>query len=177
VKVLETPRLVLRWVELADAAFFVRLLNDPAWLQYIGDRSVHTEAAAAAHIEKSYRGAYARNGFGLYLVESRSTGEPLGICGLLKRDQLEDLDLGFAFVATARGQGYAREACAAVLAHEPAAQGRGRVVAITLPTNAASIGLLEKLGFRYERTLDWGGGKPPVSLYAWQAPKTAAPSG
>ncbi len=168
--VLDTPRLGLRRVELTDAPFFLRLVNEPDWRRYIRDLQVRTEADAAAHLQKSYLAAYARHGFGLYLVESRASGEPLGICGLVQREHLPEPDLGFAFLAAARGQGYAREAAAAVLAGEPAMRGRDRVLAVTQPANAASIRLLERLGFRYQRPHDWGDGRPPVSLYAWRRP-------
>jgi len=167
--VLETERLLLRWVELDDAGFIMRLVQEPAWKRYIGDRNVNTPEEARAHVEKSYRGMYARLGFGLNLVADRATGEPHGICGLLKRDSLEDVDLGFAFLESSWGRGYAFEAAAAVMAREPARRGLTRVAAITAPGNAASIRLLGKLGFRFDRETALGVGKPAVNLYLWEA--------
>lgn len=168
-KVLETERLVLRWVELDDAEFIRRLVQEPAWKRYIGERNLNTPEEARAHVEKSYRGMYARLGFGLNLVADRVTGEPHGVCGLLKRDTLDDVDLGFAFLESSWGRGYAFEAGAAVMAREPARLGLVRVAAITTPDNAASIRLLAKLGFRFDGVRVLGEGKPPVNLYLWEA--------
>jgi len=172
-KVLETERLLLRWVELDDAGFIMRLVQEPAWKRHIGDRKVDTPEEARAHVEKSYRSMYARLGFGLNLVTDRRTGEPHGICGLLKRDSLGDVDLGFAFLESSWGRGYAFEAASAVMAQEPARLGLTRVAAITAPGNAASIRLLGKLGFRFDQEKGLGVGKPVVNLYLWEA--AAAP--
>lgn len=165
--VVETSRLVLRHLEERDAAFILELVNDPDWLRFIGDRGVRTLDDARAYLRNGPIAMYASAGFSLNCVESKATREPLGICGLIKRDSLEDVDLGFAFLPQARGQGHALEASAATLEHARAALGLRRVVAIVSPGNARSIALLEKLGFRSEgfRRL------PPneaeeVSLYA-----------
>ena len=114
-RILETPRLALRWLEAADAHFMLELVNDPDWLRYIGDRGIRSIEAARDYIADGPRAMYARLGFGLYLVELKGTDTALGICGLIKRDWLEDVDLGFAFLARFRGNGYACEAASATL--------------------------------------------------------------
>ena len=108
---------------------------------------------------------YAERGFGLWLVERKDDGAPLGICGLVKREQLEDVDLGFAFLPRYWLQGYARESAQGVLDYARGALGLQHVVAITSPDNHASSKLLEKLGFAYEAMLDFGRAAP-VKLYA-----------
>ena len=108
---------------------------------------------------------YAERGFGLWLVERKIDGAPLGICGLVKREQLEDVDLGFAFLPRFWSQGYARESAQGVLDYARRTVGLSRVVAITSPDNHASAKLLEKLGFAHEAMLDFGRGDP-VKLYA-----------
>jgi RimJ/RimL family protein N-acetyltransferase len=153
-KVLETDRLILRRLSTDDAEFILELVNDPAFLRFIGDRGVRTLDDARAYILKGPVDMYDRLGHGLYAVEL--AGVPIGMCGLIKRDALEDVDLGFAFLPRFRGQGYAREAAAATLAYGRAALGLRRIVAITSPDNHASAGLLEKLGFRFERMLSLG---------------------
>ena len=106
---IETERLVLREVTADDAAFFLALLNDVGWIRNIGDRNVHSSGEAVACMNKTYIAHYEKNGFGLYLVAFKN-GTPIGMCGLIKRDALDDVDMGFAFLPAYRGQGYALEA-------------------------------------------------------------------
>jgi RimJ/RimL family protein N-acetyltransferase len=136
-----------------DAGFVLELLNDPAWLQHIGDRGVRTLADARAYLRKGPLASYARNGFGFNLVELKSTGEPIGGCGLIKRETLADVELGFAFLPQFRGIGYAEEAARATLKNARQLLGFERIVAVVAPENTRSIGLLRKLGFSYERSL------------------------
>src|SRR5579883_1440073 len=151
--VLETFRLVLRRLEERDAEFVLTLVNDPAWLQFIGDRGVHTVDDARAYVRNGPIDMYARYGFGLYCVESKASGEAIGMCGLIKRDTLEDVDLGFAFLPPWRGGGYAYEAAEATMTYARETLNLKRVVAIVSPGNERSIALLEKLGFRFEKSL------------------------
>jgi RimJ/RimL family protein N-acetyltransferase len=146
-QVLQTARLELRHLERADAPFILGLLNEPSWLRHIGDKHVRTLGDAERYIEEGPITMYARLGFGLYLVESRHDGEPMGLCGLIKRETLDDVDLGFAFVPRCWGQGYAYEAAAAVISYARRSLGIGRIVAITSPDNDASGRLLRRLGF------------------------------
>src|SRR5262245_13066999 len=143
-------RVRLRGFQLDDVAFVRQLLNEPSFLQHIGDKGVRTLEDARHYILTGPLASYERLGFGLYVVESRKSGEAMGICGLLKREALDDVDLGFAFLPRFWSQGYAFESASAVLAHARTALGLSRIVAIVSPGNTASIGLLEKLGFRAE---------------------------
>lgn len=164
--VLETDRLVLRWLRADDAAFIRGLLNEPAFLEFIGDRGVRSLEDARDYIREGPSKSYAANGFGLNLVLRKSDGAALGICGLLKREELEDVDLGFALCEANWGRGYAFEAARAVLAHARNHLGLGRVVAISAPGNAASIRLLEKLGMRFEKMVRLCDDEPAVMLFA-----------
>lgn len=164
--VLETERLVLRHLGPHDADFIVALLNDPAFLRFIGDRNVRTADDARGYIQNGPVESYARNGFGLYLVERRDDGTPLGMCGLLKREVLNDVDIGFAFMPAFRGAGYAREAAAATVQHARDALGLPRVVAIVSPDNEASIGLLERLGFAFERWVRMSADEDEIKLFS-----------
>lgn len=152
-RVLETERLALRWLSIEDAPFILELVNEPSWLRFIGDRGVRTLDDAAAYIRNGPIAMYGEHGFGLYLVESKSDGTPLGICGLIRREALEDIDIGFAFLPRHWGKGYALEAAAAVISHGRVTLGLRRIVAITTPDNDSSIRLLEKLGMKFERTM------------------------
>ena len=165
VPALDTARLRLREQTADDAPFLLALMNEPAWLRYIGDRGVRTEAEARAYIESVTRAMYAEHGLGLLLVERRADGVPLGICGLLRRAAFPDPDLGFALAAAHRGHGYAYEAAAATLAHADDALGLRRVLAIVSPGNADSIRLLERLAFAFERETESADGEP-VLVYA-----------
>lgn len=152
-KVLETERLVLRRLSLDDAEFILELVNEPSWLRYIGDRGVRTIEDARQYLLTGPLASYQQFGFGLYLIEEKESGVPVGICGLLKRETLDDVDVGFALLPQFWRRGYAFESAAAVLQHGKDDFGLRRIVAITSPDNHGSIHLLEKLGFRFERRL------------------------
>jgi [ribosomal protein S5]-alanine N-acetyltransferase len=162
---IETGRLALRRLTTGDAAFILELLNDPEFLRHIGDKGVRTEADACRYLETGPIASYGRHGFGLYRVGLRESGEAIGMCGLLKRDWLDDVDIGFAYLPRFRRQGYGREAAAAVLALARDAFGLSRVVAITSPGNEPSIRLLAGLGFRYERTARPSEKEPEVRVF------------
>jgi RimJ/RimL family protein N-acetyltransferase len=165
VKVLDTARLTLRWLELDDAPFIRRLVNEPAWKLYIGDSRVTTLDEARNYLAQGPVAMYARLGFGLYLVELKTTAVTIGICGLLKRESLEDVDLGFALLQEFWGQGYALESAAAVVDYGRTTFGLKRLAAISSPENLASARLLEKLGFRFERLAKLKADKDDVKLY------------
>lgn len=169
--VLETDRLALRRLVPADAPFVLELVNDPDWLRYIGDRGVRTLQQAVDYIEGGPAQMYARYGFGLYLVELKRSGEPIGMCGLLKREFLPDADIGFAFLPRYRGAGYAFEAAAGVLRYAAAELGLGRVAAIATQDNERSARLLEKLGLRYEGLVAYPDEAVELRLFARDLPE------
>jgi RimJ/RimL family protein N-acetyltransferase/protein tyrosine phosphatase (PTP) superfamily phosphohydrolase (DUF442 family) len=149
----ETDRLRLRRLEVADAPFILQLVNEPSWLRFIGDRGVHNLADAEHYIVGGPQRLYATYGFGLFMVEKREDGTSLGLCGLIKRDTLPDVDIGFAFLPEHWGQGYAREAAAATLRYARDTHKLPRVVAITSLDNVASGRVLETIGMRFEGNL------------------------
>lgn len=157
---------MLRWLSPADADFILALLNEPSFLANIGDKGVRSVTDARSYILDGPLASYAEFGFGLYLVELQETGAAMGICGLLKRAALDDVDLGFAFLPQFWAQGYAREAALAVMAYARQTLGLGRVVAITLPGNHRSIHLLEKIGFSFEKMISLAEGEPELKLFA-----------
>ena len=167
--VLETERLRLRWLTADDAAFMFELVNDPTWIKYIGKRNVETVDAARVYITDKYVADYQGHGFGLNMVELKDSGTPVGICGLIKREGLEDVDVGFAFLPRHAGFGYATEAAAAVLEHGRRVLGISRIVAITVPYNVRSIRVLEKVGLRFEKIIRISGDDEDLSLYASEA--------
>jgi RimJ/RimL family protein N-acetyltransferase len=144
-QVLETERLYLRWLEESDAGFIFRLLNEPGWLNYIGDKAIHTMADAAAYIHNGPRAMYKREGFGLFVTVLKEEQIPIGLCGLIKRDGLEDVDIGFAFLSDYQSQGYAFEAANGTVEYAKEI-GLKRIVAITTKDNHSSSKLLERLG-------------------------------
>jgi RimJ/RimL family protein N-acetyltransferase len=166
VKVLETARLVLRHLTAEDAAFMLRLLNEPSWIRFIGDRGVRTLEGAREYIAKGPVASYERHGFGLFLVELKGEGTAAGICGLIKRDALEDVDIGFAFLPEFWGRGYAHEAAAAMMEHAQRVLGFKRVAAIVASDNESSIRLLEKLGMSFERMIRLPGDDEEIKLFA-----------
>lgn len=164
---LETRRLVLRRLVLEDAPFILELVNDQDWLRFIGDKGVRTLADARDYLKKGPLDMYARLGFGLGAV-SLKDGTPIGMCGLLKRETLADVDLGFAFLPAYRGRGYAHEAASASLADGRERLGLKKVLAIVSPDNVRSISLLERLGFSWDKNIQLGDGHAQTALYAWR---------
>jgi ribosomal-protein-alanine N-acetyltransferase len=164
--VLETDRLALRKLALDDAGFILDLLNDPAFLRYVGDKGVRTQEEACRYILDGPVDSYERFGFGLYLVTVKETGARIGICGLLKRETLPDVDVGFAFLPAFRSKGYATESASAVVAYGRDVLGLRRLVAITTPDNDGSMRVLEKIGFRFERMIRLTDEGSPLTLFA-----------
>ncbi len=164
--ILATARLTLRELTEDDAPFILTLLNDPAFIRFIGDRNVRTLDDARAYLQNGPIASYQRHGFGLYLVEQKTDQTPLGMCGLIKRDTLPDVDIGYAFLPQFRGDGYAYEAAAAVLAYGKATVGLQRIVAIVTPDNERSLRLLDKLGLTFERMIAWPADGSELKLYA-----------
>ncbi|HSM16343.1 MAG TPA: GNAT family N-acetyltransferase [Gemmatimonadales bacterium] len=164
--VLETERLTLRRLSMDDAEFILALLTDPTFLKYVGDKGVRTIADASDYILSGPIASYQQFGFGLYLVVLKGDGSPIGMCGLLKRESLPDVDIGFAFLPRYRSRGYAYEAAAAVLAYARAQLGLGRIVAITVPNNTGSIRILEKIGLRFERMVRLSKDAEELQLFA-----------
>ena len=170
----ETDRLYLRHMSTDDAAFILELVNEPAWLEFIGDRGVRHLDDARAYIANGPIAMLERHGFALFVVIRQADLAPIGICGLLKRDTLDDVDLGFALLARYRGHSYAREAAKAAIAYGFGALGLKRIVAIAKPTNARSIHLLESLGFTHQGLVTIAPSEPPVCLLALVPPPNNA---
>jgi len=168
--VLETPRLVLDELTTGDAEFILELVNEEPFIRHIGDKGVRSRTDACQYILTGPVASYERHGHGLYRVALREDGVPIGICGVLKRDGLEDPDLGFAFFERHWARGYAFESSSAVLAHAREVLGLGRILAITSPDNEASIGLLAKLGFAFERNTRFPGDDEDVKVFVSEVP-------
>ena len=165
-KILATNRLLLRELSTDDAAFILELVNGPGWLRFIGDRGIRTLEAARDYLLKGSIEMYARLGFGLWLVERQDEHLPVGICGLLKRETLADIELGFAILGAHQRKGYALEAARATLAYASATLGITRIVAITSLDNEDSRRLLMRLGFVFERRVRLSDPAPELNMYA-----------
>ena len=164
--ILVTERLALRELALGDADFIFKLLNDPAFIRFIGDRNIRSTDDAKHYLRQGPLASYQRHGFGLYLVEEKSNGAPVGMCGLIKRDTLPDVDIGYAFLPEFRSRGYALEAAAAVMNYGKEGLKLKRIVAIVTPDNERSIHLLSKLGLQFERMITWPEDGSELKLYA-----------
>ena len=163
--ILQTQRLTLRKLEEADAPFILRLLNEPSFLKFIGDKSVRTLENARQYILNGPVASYQEHGFGLYLVMLNSTGESIGMCGLLKRETLPAVDIGFAFVPEFWNQGYAIESASAVMSYAKDVLKIPRIVAITDKDNDASGRLLEKIGLHFDRYIEMPGDRKETKLF------------
>jgi RimJ/RimL family protein N-acetyltransferase len=162
-----TARLSLRRPTAGDAAFMLRLVNDPDWLRFIGDRDVHTEAEAVSFIEERLLGSFHQHGFGLWVVQPREGGAALGLCGLLRREELTHADVGYAFLPEARRRGFALEAASCVLEFARQTLGMQHVVAIVQPANLPSRRVLAQLGMSFAGMIPVNGRE--TCLYALEA--------
>jgi len=168
--VLKTERLILSHLTGDDAEFILRLLNEPSFIRYIGDKNVRTLDDARNYVLTGPIASYERHGFGLYKVELREDGTPIGISGLLRRDILPDADIGFAFLPDYWAQGYAYESAAAVMKYARDVLDLERVLAITSPDNEASARLLGKIGLKFERMIRLSDDAPEIKLFTSAAP-------
>ncbi|MBO9683864.1 MAG: GNAT family N-acetyltransferase [Flavisolibacter sp.] len=156
--ILETKRLRLRKFTLNDFLFIIELLNSPEWIEFIGDKNVRTKTQAIEYLENGPIKSYAQNGYGLSLVETKD-GLPIGMCGIIKRDSLENPDIGFAFLKEFTGKGYAYEMASATLSYAMDELKISKISAITLPHNTRSINLLEKIGMKLIKSFTSQNGK------------------
>ncbi|MBL7846303.1 MAG: GNAT family N-acetyltransferase [Cyclobacteriaceae bacterium] len=161
--IFKTDRLVLRKLSLDDATFILELVNTPGWLKYIGDRNVHSIEDARAYLGNGPLKSYRENGFGLWKVEL--SGQPIGMCGILKRAELNLPDLGFAFLPAYKGLGYAHEAVAATLSYACEVLRLSKLSAIVQADNARSIALLKNNGFVRVGNFSFPGKEEVLELY------------
>ncbi|MGY4830015.1 GNAT family N-acetyltransferase [Sphaerotilaceae bacterium SBD11-9] len=167
--ILHTERLALRRFDAGDAGFILTLVNDPGWIQAINDPGVRTLDDAREWIDTRLTQVYARQGFGFWAVLRRGDPQPIGLCGLIKRDTLPEVDVGYAFLPAFRGQGYAREAARGCLVYGRDVLGLKRILAITSPDNLASQRVLEAAGMRLEDRRTLAGQERESLVYAWEA--------
>jgi RimJ/RimL family protein N-acetyltransferase len=151
--ILETDRLTLREFTIDDAEFIMKLLNSPGWLKYVGTRNIKTQQDAVSYINDKMISGYVKNGFGFYAVVIKEDNTCIGMCGLTKRENLDDADIGFALLPEYEGKGYAFESAAAVMDYARNVLKLGKISAITVAPNKNSIRLLEKIGLVFEKTL------------------------
>lgn len=148
-----TERLIISPFTAEDAPFIFELLNMPEWIQFIGNRNIKTLHDAEHYIVAKLMPSYAQNGFGFYIVKLKDGETPIGMCGLVKRDSLENEDIGFAFLSAFTGKGYAFEAATATLVHAKEDLKLRKISAITVHDNKNSIRLLEKIGLTFQKTI------------------------
>ncbi len=164
--IIETERLTLRKLSTADAGFILDLLNQPSFIRYIGDRGVRTLEDAERYILNGPVASYERYGFGLYLTQLKESHIPIGMCGLIKRDTLEDVDIGFAFLPQFWLKGYAFESASAVLAYARNTLGIKKILGIATPDNTGSICVLEKIGLKFEKMVKLSEDAVELKLFA-----------
>ena len=157
--ILETERLCLRELDLNDAEFIIKLLNTPNWLAYIGDKNVRTTEEAKRYLKDGPLKSYKKNGYGLWMVLLKDSEIPIGMCGLVNRETLEDIDIGFAFLPEYTQMGYGFEIADATMKYAKHSLKLNIIVGITNAKNIASIKLLEKIGLRFEKNIESSEGK------------------
>ena len=167
--ILETDRLILREFNTDDAAFILSLLNNPSWLQYIGDRNVKTMEDAHNYLLNGPMKSYHENGFGLSMVEIKESHIPIGMCGLIKRETLEHVDIGFALLPEYAGNGYAFEIASATMSYANNNLGLEDIVAITSADNEHSIRLLNKIGLGFEKMIKLAQDEENLMLFTQNA--------
>jgi len=166
---LDTQRLIIRKLTLEDAPFFYELVNDPDWIRFIGNRNVRTIDDAEDYLENRIFKSYQDSGFGFYAVVLKSTHEVIGISGFVKRDELEHVDVGFAFLPKGRGQGYALESTQALMEYGTTTLNFQKVLAIANNDNERSHHLLKKLGFTFEKYVKLYDEEDEICLFSFNA--------
>lgn len=150
----ETDRLIIAKMTLDDALFMLELLNTPNWIKYIGDRNVKTVEEAKNYMQNGVLKSYEESGFGFYkLLLKDERNKTIGTCGLVKREQLEDVDIGFAMLPEYEGKGYGKESAQEIMKLAKTRFNLHRIAAIVLPSNDSSVKLLEKLGLTYVKRI------------------------
>jgi RimJ/RimL family protein N-acetyltransferase len=163
--IIQTERLNLREFTFDDTAFIIELVNSPGWLKFIGNRNIKTESDARVYLENGPMKSYIENGFGLSMVERKEDGKKIGMCGIIKRDTLENPDIGFAFLPEYSGQGYAFEIADATMNYAKEKLGIEKISAITVAGNERSVKLLEKIGMKFEKVILFGDKSEELLLY------------
>ena len=172
-EILQTERLRLRLLAEDDAPFYLALINSPGWLRFIGDRGVRDVDGARKIMVEGTMAQQHKYGFSFYAVELKGAPagtEPVGICGMVKRDALPDPEIGYAFMEPHWGQGYVKEAAAAVFAHARDVLKLPRLLAITSPDNDVSIAILLKLGLTFQKVI-YLKDDDPTNLYQVEFPQ------
>ncbi len=164
--VIETERLLLTRLSYDHCEFISELVNEPSFKRYIGDKEVHSQEDAHRYLREGPIGSYEQHGYGLFLVSVRESDMPAGICGLVKREEFDDPDLGFAFLNRYRRRGYASESARAVLEHGFDELGLRRIIAMADPDNEPSVRLLQTLGFVYERKVRMPEDEYDINLFS-----------
>lgn len=164
--ILETERLSLREFTLRDSAFIIELLNTPGWIEFIGDRNIKTTADAKEYLKNGPLKSYKLNGFGLALVEIKNNKRAIGMCGIIKRENLENPDIGFAFLPEFTGKGFAFEIAKATMDYAKDVLKLPNIFAITVPSNTRSIKLLEKIGLKFTRAFNFPGDEETLSMFS-----------
>lgn len=171
--VLETSRLILRHAVLTDVEFILDLLNTPGFIENIGDRGVRDLCQSQTYLIDGPISSYQQHGFGLYVVQLKSSGEPIGLSGLVKRSVLDSPDLGYAFLPAFWGKGYAVESAQAIVSHSRDLS-ISRLWGVVSPGNTASISVLEKVGMAFDSTMVWEEDNSEVLLYRLVHSETSA---
>ena len=164
--ILQTQRLTLREFNISDAAFIIQLLNSKGWLKFVGERHVKTIEQAEDYLTNGPMKSYSVNGFGLSMVELKNSQTPIGMCGLIKRDNLPHIDIGFAFLEEFVRKGYAFEMAQATMNFANTTLNKETILAITLPSNVRSIKLLEKLGMKFKKNFSLEGSTEELMLFS-----------
>jgi len=162
----ETPRLRIRHLTAADAAFTCHLLNEPSFIDNIADRGVRSEIDAMHYLAEGPIKSYQQHGYGLFLVENSENHTPMGFCGLLFRDHLQETDIGFAFLPQFWGKGYAFEAASAVMHFGYNKLKLKRIVGLTSAGNMASVKVLNRLGLQFEKMVQMPSSADSIQLYS-----------
>ncbi|MTI01110.1 GNAT family N-acetyltransferase [Roseibium sp. RKSG952] len=166
-RVPESPRLIFRAPTTADSRFILKLMNQPDYHEFIGDRGVRTLSDAEVYVREKLAPPFMKKGFGLWLVIDPVIGDPIGFCGLVDREHLDCPDLGYALLDEYQGKGYATEAARAVLSFSQTQLGMTRLLAVTSPHNAKSASVLTKAGFTFSGNTAFPPNGDPVHLYEW----------
>lgn len=147
-KYFETERLWIRPTTIHDSEFILELMNTPKWIEFIGDRNLHTVKDAEQYIKNKMLPQLERLGFSNYTLIRKLDEVKVGCCGLYDREGVEGVDIGFAFLPAFENQGYGFESANRLIQAAKNDFALKAVSAITAKNNFASQKLIEKLNLK-----------------------------
>ena len=148
--IIETKRLILREISVADAQDMLRLHSNNQVQKYTGEELITSLEEIQNKIKERSK-EYKKYGFGRWATFLKRDMQFVGWAGLLYLPEFDEIDLGFRFLPEYWGLGIATEACRAILSYGFDNLKLKKIIAIAFKENKASIRVMEKIGMQFDK--------------------------